>query len=86
MWPQQSASGNEKRSETQQHICSAVNDITLVAAGVINKPALTSKQTDDIATLGEWVTQEGLHGLVKLCMEVEVFGLCAKSCHFIDSN
>ncbi len=57
-----------------------------MAAAVVSRPAFTSKQTDDTATQDEWVTQEGLHGLIRLCVEAEVFGLCAKSSSFIDSN
>ena len=58
-----------------------------MAAVVISGPAaLTSKQTDDRATQEEWVTQEGLHGLIRLCVEAEVFELCAKSSSFIESN
>lgn len=49
-----------------------------MAAVVISRPAFTSKQSDDIAMQGDWVTQEGLHGLIRLCVEVEVLGLCAK--------
>ena len=57
MWPQQPASGNEKRSETQQHFyIYKPLDYTRRAAGVISRPALTSKQTDDLATKDEWVT------------------------------
>lgn len=58
----------------------------MAAVAISRTAAFTSKQTDDRATQEEWVIQEGLHGLIRLCVEAEVFGLCAKSSSFIESN
>lgn len=65
----------KRGQETQQHICSSCR-----------QQAHFNVKTDrwHSNAIDEWVTLEGLHGLTKLCVEAEVFSLCAKSCSFIE--
>lgn len=60
-----------------------------LAAGIISKSTWTSKQTDDMASFIEWVTQEALHGLIRLSAAVcggWGVSIVCKKLQFHDSN